>query len=518
MVKNRGIMLKCQGHQKRSAVMNLSDLGFSLLAIGAVMAPGEKDVRPPAFAGQFYPENPVILKLAVEKFMADALPPKGENPLAIVVPHAGYIYSGQICADGWNQFRHENVETIVVLGTNHTTPNLRKIALYPGSGFQTPLGTAIVDREFTADLLALSPDCTMDDRPHAREHSIEVQIPFAQTIFPQAKIVAAIVGEADIPQYRRFGKALAAVLGKRGGILVASSDLSHYPAAKDAEEIDLKTLAAIATLEPEKLRSTIESQKVRHISNLSTCACGEAPIMAAMAAAGEMGVAEGKTISYAHSGNIPIGERDRVVGYGALLMAEGYLPSVKKTSDDAGDSISPADRKYLLSLARETIDRFLTVKMTPLPRLTTFARSMKRGVFVTLKKRGNLRGCIGRMTPDRPLEELVGAVALESAFEDPRFNPVTLRELPDIEVEISVLTPMQRVSGVEDIVVGRDGVLLQKGGRTAVFLPQVATEQGWTRDEMLDHLSMKAGLPAGAWRDSAVFSTFQAIVFSENDV
>jgi AmmeMemoRadiSam system protein A len=239
--------------------------------------------------------------------------------------------------------------------------------------------------------------------------------------------------------------------------------------------------------------------------------------MAAMAASREMGAVGGKIISYAHSGNIPIGERDRVVGYGALLMAADYAPPAEKTSDDATDDLSFADRKYLLSLARETIDRFLAVKMTPLPRLSTQARRMKRGVFVTLKKRGNLRGCIGRMVPDRPLAELVGAMALESAFEDTRFNPVTLRELPDLEVEISVLTPMQRVAGAGDIVVGRDGVLLQKGGRSAVFLPQVATEQGWTRDEMLDHLSMKAGLPADAWRDNTAFSTFQAIVFSEKD-
>lgn len=497
--------------------MDFLHFGVPLLEIGALMAPGEPGIRPPAVAGQFYPDNAATLKLAIEKFMSDALPPQGKTPFAIVVPHAGYIYSGQICADGWNQLRGENPGTIVLLGTNHTTPNLQKIALYTGSGFQTPLGTALIDTEFTADLLALSPDCTMDDKPHTREHSIEVQIPFAQTIFPQAKIVAAVVGEADIAQYRRFGKALAAALRKRGGIVIASSDLSHYPAAKDAEEIDPKTLAAIATLEPEKLRNAIELQEARHIRNLSTCACGGAPIMAAMATAREMGAAEGKIISYAHSGNVPIGERDRVVGYGALLMAADYLPSAKMTPDYANDSISPSDRKYLLSLARETIDRFLTVKMTPLPRLTTPARKMKRGVFVTLKKRGNLRGCIGRMTPDRPLAELVGTVALESAFEDPRFSPVTLRELPDLEVEISVLTPMQRVAGPDDIVVGRDGVLLQKGGRSAVFLPQVATEQGWTRDEMLDHLSMKAGLPADAWRDNTAFSTFQAIVFSEKD-
>ena len=140
-----------------------------------------------------------------------------------------------------------------------------------------------------------------------------------------------------------------------------------------------------------------------------------------------------------------------------------------------------------------------------------------RGVFVTLKKRENLRGCIGHMIPDRPLAEQVGAMALQSAFEDPRFSPVTAKELPDLEVEISVLTPMKPVSGPNEIVVGRDGVLLRKGGRSAVFLPQVAPEQGWGRDEMLSHLSQKAGLSPNAWREGASFQTFQAIVFSETE-
>jgi AmmeMemoRadiSam system protein A len=121
------------------------------------------------------------------------------------------------------------------------------------------------------------------------------------------------------------------------------------------------------------------------------------------------------------------------------------------------------------------------------------------------------------MTPDRPLANLVGAMALQAAFEDPRFGPVTLKELPDLEIEISVLTPMQPVAGPEAIVVGRDGVLLKKGGRSAVFLPQVAPEQGWEREEMLDHLAMKAGLPAGAWKEGSQFSTFQALVFGEAD-
>jgi hypothetical protein len=499
--------------------MYILKLGIPILTIGtAPSGMGEAGVRLPAVAGQFYPENANVLKLTVGKFLEDALPPIGDKPFAIVVPHAGYIYSGQICADGWNQTRNENYDTIVLLGTNHTTPNLRKIALYPGSGFRTPLGDALIDRECTAELLSLSPDCVLDKGPHVREHSIEVQIPFAQTLFPNAKIVAAIVGGNDSAQHTRFGRAVTSLLKNRRALIVASSDLSHYPAAEDAEVIDMKTLTAIASLDQKNFRETIRAQEACHIDNLSTCACGEAPIAAAMSAAREMGATEGKIISYAHSGNIPIGENNRVVGYGAVLMAAGYKDTVTVgTSEDTGESISPSDRKYLLSLARETISRYLTVKMIPLPRLSTPIRRERRGVFVTLKKRGNLRGCIGRMTSDRPLAELVGAMALESAFEDPRFSPVTLRELPALEVEISVLTPMQQVSGPDDIVVGRDGVLIKKGGRSAVFLPQVAPEQGWQRDEMLDHLSMKAGMSAGAWRENTIFLTFQAIVFSENE-
>ncbi len=478
------------------------------------------EVRPPAVAGQFYPESAAILKLAIEKFMEDALPPLAKKPLAIVVPHAGYIYSGQICADGWNQIRGGTYDVVVIFGTNHTAPGLRKIALYPGGGFRTPLGTAVVDVDLTATLLAASPDCTLDRGPHVREHSIEVQVPFVQVLFPKAKIVAAVAGEADAALFNRFGTALASVLKGRRALIVASSDLSHYPSAADAEIADMNTLEAVTMLDPAALHSTIRAQMARRIPNLDTCACGEAPIMAAMVAAKAMGATGGRIVSYAHSGNLPIGERERVVGYGAVVLAvdlKKEAPVVRPAGAAASDgTIGPADRKYLLRLARETISRYLTIKMVPLPRLSSPVLREPRGVFVTLNKQGDLRGCIGRMVPDRPLAELVGAMALQAAFEDPRFNPVTARELADLEVEISVLTPMKPVSGPNDIVVGRDGVLLQKGGRSAVFLPQVAPEQGWGRDEMLDHLSRKAGLPANAWQEAgACFLTFQATVFGE---
>jgi AmmeMemoRadiSam system protein B/AmmeMemoRadiSam system protein A len=503
--------------------MTILQFGIPIVALTVGMtttgiAGMSTEVRSPAVAGQFYPESAATLKLAIEKFMGDALPSQVNQPFALVLPHAGYIYSGQICADGWNQVRGGAYDVIVLLGTNHTAPGLRKVALYPGAGFRTPLGTAPIDAELTAALLAASPDCVADAGPHAREHSIEVQVPFVQVLFPQARIVAAVVGQGDAALLSRFGTALASKLAGRRALVVASSDLSHYPSARDAEEVDAKTLAAIATLDPAALQSTLRTQMARRIPNLSTCACGEAPIMVAMAAAKAMGAAQGTIVSYAHSGNLPIGERDRVVGYGAVVMAaDPKKATASQAAPAAEGTIGTADRKTLLGLARETITRFLTVKMVPLPRSASPILAEPRGVFVTLKKRGNLRGCIGRMIPDRPLVELVGAMALQSAFEDPRFPPVTAREVADLEVEISVLTPMKKVSGPEAIVIGRDGVLMQKGGCSAVFLPQVAPEQGWGRDEMLSHLSQKAGLPANAWKEGATFLTFQAIVFSEGE-
>ncbi|MHB8908131.1 MAG: AmmeMemoRadiSam system protein B [Syntrophales bacterium] len=506
--------------------MSFNEIGlpfgvFSLgLAVAGQTGTGGGQVRPPAVAGKFYPESASILRLAIEKFMQDALPAQAKEPFAIIVPHAGYIYSGQICADGYNQVRNQACEAVIILGTNHTTAGLRKIALYPGDGFRTPLGIAPVNGQIVSALLAASPDCVADAAPHVREHSVEIQVPFIQFLFPKATIVPAIVGEADPALFIRFGAALARVLKGCRALIVASSDLSHYPSAADAEMVDKATLAAIPSLDPAGLQASIQAQMARRIRGLDTSACGEAPIMAAMAAAKAMGATGGRVVSYANSGDLPIGDRERVVGYGAVVLGSGLAPAEEEppSASAAGNRLTPEDKKALLALVRETISRYLTTQMVPLPRGFSPAAMEERGVFVTLKKHGNLRGCIGRMTPDRPLATLVGMMALQAAFEDPRFRPVTLEEVPKIEIEISVLTPMTQVSGPGEIEVGRDGVLFQKGRSSAVFLPQVAPEQGWGRDEMLCNLCQKAGLQADAWKEGgACFSTFQAEVFGEGD-
>ena len=482
----------------------------------------EGTLRQPAVAGRFYPEAGPALRLAVEKYMQDALPPVAKDPVAIIVPHAGYVFSGQICADGFNQVRGRPYETVVILGTNHTSSSFRKVGIYPGRGFQTPLGAAEIDSSVVDALLASCQDCTLDASIHAREHSVEVIVPFVQVLFPGAKIVPAIVGAPEVDSCERFGKALARTLKGRNALIVASTDLSHYPSAANASMVDRQTLQAILPLDAASFHAVAHTASDRNIRGLSTRACGEAPVMAAMAAARELGATGGVLVSYAHSGETVLGDRGQVVGYGAVALASGETragatksPASQQTG--RGSSLNASDRKVLLTLARDTIERFLTTKTAPLARNPSPALEQTRGMFVTLKKSGELRGCIGEIAPEKPLYQLAGAVALKSALEDPRFRQLRTDELKDIEIEISVLTHPAPVAGAEDIVAGRDGVIVKKDGRSAIFLPQVATEQGWGREEMLDQLCLKAGLPAGSWKQGAQFLTFQAEVFSEAD-
>lgn len=488
----------------------------------AIQAGFTEEIRSPDVAGQFYPGEASVLRAAIHALLETARPPRAARVSALVVPHAGYVFSGQICADGYNQVRGQAVDAVALLGTNHTTRGLCRIALYPGAGFQTPLGTCRTDRDLAASLLNANPDCVLDGTPHRREHSLEVQVPFLQVVFPGVPFLPLVVGDLSDGQLRRFGESMAFLATSRRLLVVASSDLSHYPRAEDAESVDKATLEAVASLDIARVRDTLRKQMRRRIPDLHTCACGEMPILAAMAAARALGAVRGEIVSYAHSGDAAVGERSRVVGYGAVAFTADPLATTAFLSPEEAPApgeagLGEADKKALLRHARETLERYYSIRMAPLARDFPAHLMEPRGVFVTLKKKGRLRGCLGHMAEDTPLATLVGTMALQSALEDPRFEPVTAGEVPSLEIEISVLTPARPVSGPADIVVGRDGVILRKGGRSAVFLPQVAPEQGWGREEMLDHLCLKAGLPAGAWKTGASLSTFQAIVFQESD-
>jgi len=484
--------------------------------------PLQGHVREPAVAGRFYPSSAPVLKEAVEQFMRDAVPVQVKDPVALVVPHAGYLFSGQICADGYRQVSGRTYDTVVILGTNHTDPGFGKVSVYSGTGFRTPLGVAEVDGAMAAALLAADPDCLREERLHLAEHSIEVQVPFVQVLFPGAKILPVIVGTPDPGLCTRLGKALAKVVSGSRTLIVASSDLSHYPDAKDAPAVDGETLAAIVKLDAAALHEKIALQMSLPVPNLVTCACGEGAILAAMTAAKALGAKGGTVVSYLNSGDVPVGGRSRVVGYGAAVLTlekgRAYAPGRDVPEKPTADlALQPADKKILLAFARRSIARFFRTGTIPLARGFDPRLQTPRGVFVTLWKKKELRGCIGHVPADTPLVNLVGAMALKAAFDDPRFNSLEAAELGQIEIEVSMLTLAKRVSGAADIVVGRDGVILEKGGRAALFLPQVAPKEGWGREETLEHLCLKAGMPKWCWKEDAALSTFQAVVFSESD-
>lgn len=479
----------------------------------------EKPVRPAAFAGKFYPSDSTKLRAAIKAFLDDAIPPAVAHPIAIIVPHAGYIFSGQIAADAFNQARNGGYEFVVVLGTNHTTAGFEGVSVYRDGGFETPLGSAAVDGGAANELLTSYRRATADNALHENEHSIEVQVPFIQYLFPKARILPVVVSENDPGNCAAFGRALAGVLKTRKALIVASSDLSHYPKFEDAIRIDTASLEAITSLDVDRILSQFRKTAKQRIAQLSTCACGEAPILAAIAAAKELGANKGTVVSYSNSGYNPAGSSDQVVGYGAAVIAAGgqTLPPEPDTVVSGTTSkLDSSEKSALLKYARRTLEQIFATETVPLPRSLGSMAEVKRGAFVTLRKGGELRGCIGSMTDDRPLGTVVGAMALQAAFNDPRFPPLTESELKEVEIEISVLTPFRKVKGADEIVLSRDGVIIRKGNRQAVFLPQVATETGWDKETFLDQLCYKAGLMSGDWKDAQLF-TFQADVFSERE-
>ncbi len=480
-----------------------------------------KEIRQPAVAGQFYPSDPQKLRLAVEKYLEDAREIEVEKPVAIISPHAGYIYSGQFAADAFKQAAGEKIELVVILGTNHTTAGFNDVSIYRAGAFKTPLGNAAIDAQIAERLIEKNNRFVFNKQVHAREHSVEVQIPFVQVLFPDAEIVPVVVGCAEKDLCKSFGEALAEALHGKKALIVASTDLTHYPAAKDAKKVDGAVLRAIETMDPKQVKRTIEEQMSKGIRQLSTCACGEGPVLTAMYAAKAMGATRAATVSYGHSGDALIGTDDRVVGYGAVVMdrRQGSAHSCPDLNDsvelELERPIPDLYRSMLLDIARETITRFLTTETLPIIRDLPPELSNESGAFVTLNKHGHLRGCIGRMPDDMPLCRVIGLMALQAAFQDQRFQPVELHEVDDIEIEISVLTPYEPVDSYRDIVLGRDGIVLRKPGKSAVYLPQVAPEQGWDTEETLSNLSVKAGLPPDGWRNGAQFLTFQAEVFGE---
>jgi AmmeMemoRadiSam system protein B/AmmeMemoRadiSam system protein A len=463
-------------------------------------------VRKPAVAGAFYPDNPEELETMVDAFLQQIDGLDGE-PIGLIVPHAGYVYSGSVAAYGFKQLEGVNYDTIVIIGPNHQDPTFEDISVYAQGAFETPLGLVPIDEEVAKALIESDERIVFDPQVHAQEHSIEVELPFLQRVQGNVKIVPIIMGQPTEENVEVLSTALADVLAGKKALLIASSDMSHYPAYQDAVRVDTATLAAMETRDPQVVLATMRENMASGVANLGTCLCGQGPVLTVMKAAAELGANQVTILQYANSADSPYvaADRSRVVGYGSVMLWRYEPPD-----------LSADEKSKLLTIARESIAQHLRDGTLPQLEVTEPDLTRKSGAFVTLEMAGELRGCIGHILAQEPLYVTVQQSAISAATQDPRFPTLTTEELSEITIEISVLSPLRRITDVREIEVGTHGLFVVAKGRSGLLLPQVATDEGWSRDEFLDAVCLKAGLPQDAWRNgSAALYTFTAIVFGE---
>jgi len=495
-------------------------LAAPLLAL-AVCAPIEhvhaggepQKVRQAAVAGAFYPADPKELSAMIDEMLAKVSGPPVTDPiLAAVSPHAGYQYSGPVAAYTYAALKGRKYSRVVVIAPTHYVA-FDYTSIYDGDAYTTPLGTVPVDKSFAQKLAKMSSTMKISGSGHditsaGGEHSIEVQLPWLQKVLGRFELVPIVMGDQSYESSRALGMALAKLIkaeSKEGDTLVlASSDLSHYHTYNEAVTIDHKTLSALAAWDYFSMS--------RNFQQGIWEACGGAPIVAAMVYAERMGASQAHVLKYANSGDVT-GDHSRVVGYSADVF-------VKANGGKAGEtpfSLTDPEKRELLALARRSVEYVVQqneVYVPPASSSTTL--NEERGAFVTLTKAGDLRGCIGYTSAIKPLYLTVRDTATHAALHDPRFHPVSAEELPHLDYEVSVLSPLRRVTDIQQIKVGEHGLLMKNGASEGLLLPQVPVEQGWDRQTFLEQTCRKARMSADCWKDedTDIFS-FTAVVFNE---
>lgn len=485
-------------------------------------------VRQPAVAGQFYPADAKTLTMMVDSFVAQAqVPALPGRLIGFQVPHAGYPFSGPTAAHAFKLLQGMDSVTVVMLGTSHHVM-LDHAAVYPRGTWHTPLGNVPVDEALAKAIMAQ--DDFFADMPeaHAQEHSIEVEVPFLQRVLGSFKIVPIMLLEPTYEQCERVGKAVAKVARGKRVLLLASSDLFHGYSYTEANHVDSTTFGLMAKFAPKAFHDALERGDAQ--------ACGGNAITAMMIAARELGADTAVVLATTNSNDVVGVDTGYVVGYSAVAFT-GKNPqtapitpsgvgkeSVKssgaaKSSDEDSSALTEQEQKSLLQIARTTMESNIRSGKRPEAKPLTPRLGESRGVFVTLTERGELRGCIGYVEAVKPLYQAVGDMAIAASTEDPRFPPVEAGELDKIDIEITALSPLRPLPSLDSVVVGKHGLVIRKGFRSGLLLPQVPVEQGWNREQFLCNTCLKAGLPPNAYKDKdAQLFCFTGQVFNEKEL
>jgi AmmeMemoRadiSam system protein B/AmmeMemoRadiSam system protein A len=478
-------------------------------------------IRPASRAGMFYPGEPKDLANTIKRFLsqADTAPVDGDI-VGLWVPHAGYVFSGQIAANAYRLVQGREYDVVVIIGPAHYT-RLDRASIGDFDAYRTPLGAIPVDTAMVKKIRAASRKVRSVSEAHRYEHSVEVQIPFIQTVLPGTPIVPVLVGQLNSSEALELARVLVWAGRGRKVLYVASSDMSHFPGYRDAYEVDLLVMDAVDDMDIKKVAELNYSLMQKRIPGLECVLCGAGALMTVMHAARELKAEESDALPYANSGDVS-GERDRVVGYGSAVFYR------KSTHERHGGNtmreeieLSEDEKAVLFKIARESIQRAL--KKEPFRRISVDEPGLqvKRGVFVTLMNKGRLRGCIGQFQPIYPLYEMVARLAEAAATQDYRFysNPVTLEELDQINIKISILSELRKIDSADEIEVGKHGIWVTQGGQSGTYLPEVATELGWDRIEFLEHCCVeKAGLARDAWKKGAEIFVYTSSVLDEKEM
>lgn len=468
-------------------------------------------IRKSVIAGSWYPGNPTVLKAEVEDYLGNA---PGESVdgliLAIVSPHAGYAYSGQVAAYSYKLIAGKPFDSVIIIGPSHRA-YFQGASIYNEGGYETPLGIVKVDQALADAIIEQSDLISTTSAAHAQEHSVEIQLPFLQVVLGDFQFVPVVMGTQDRKTCEALADAIVAATKDKNVLVVASSDLSHFHGYDHAMNLDAVALKRIEKMDWQGLLADLDSGSCE--------ACGGGPVAATIMIAQKRGADSAKILKYANSGDVT-GDRRGVVGYAAAVFyaKRDAGRSSKETNVGVGLGLSSNDKRQLLSIARKSIESRLTGKA--LPDLSSGSKIFheERGAFVTLRKHGELRGCIGSFESRGALYKTVEEMAQSAAFHDPRFPAMSAGELNDVSIEISVLTPLRKIKSIDEIEVGKHGIYIIRGIYRGVLLPQVATQYNWDKITFLEETCHKAGLPANAWKDGETeIYVFSADIFTEHE-
>lgn len=477
----------------------------------------ESHVLKSELAGMWYPDDPEELAREIDAYIAAVESGPADQVMALLLPHAGYRYSGMVAAHGIKQIAGKSFSRVVVMGPSHRVALMDTVSIPDVSAIETPLGRIGIDRDLVERLWE---DDLFEShlQAHTHEHSVQIELPFLQRALGDFKLVPIVCGHLGEVAVRRIAATLLEHIDEET-LIVVSSDFTHYGRTFDyvpfldgiQENLRKLDLGAFKEIERKNLSGFLD-----YVNSTGATICGRSPIAILLAMLPSE--ARVQLLKYDTSGNLT-GDWSHCVSYISAAMTGQWKPSCSNGRHCEPElELSASDKVGLLSLARHSIARRIRDDEPELNLEITPPMQDIMGAFATLHKHGQLRGCIGEIFPRRELCEAVAEQAVNAAFHDPRFPRLSESELDEIDIEISALTAPHRVNSHEDIEIGRHGIVLYKGSRSAVFLPQVAPEQGWGLEETLSHLSMKAGLSPDDWQSGCEFHVFEAIVFGEKKV